>query len=296
MILNASGRCDICGYFMPWLMNRIKQGYADVRNPFYPKLVHRIPLDNDHIDGIVFCTKNPIPALGVLDEIPWPVMFQVTLTPYQQEMEPEVPDKRLILEAIKELSEKLGKDKVIVRYDPILISPKYTVSYHQMMFERMCTQLDGFIDTVILSFLDLKKNTLANQQSYQYREPSRIEITKLCESFSKSAQVHHMKMQTCAESIDLKRFDIENLPCISEETAFLLTGKIKKHKKGQRQECECIATVDLGSYNLCAHGCRYCYANYDAKQIHFNMKAHDPASSLICGHLKNDDEIRIREK
>lgn len=296
MILNASGRCDICGYFMPWLMNRIKAGYADVRNPFYPKIVHRIPLDHEHVDGIIFCTKNPIPALGVLDEIPWPILFHVTLTPYKQNMEPSVVDKKLIIEAIKELSDKLGKDKVIVRYDPILISPEYSVQYHQMMFERMCEQLNGYVETIIISFLDLKKNTLVNQRKYQYREPSLQEIYELSEAFALSAKKAGMKIQTCAEQIDLTAYNIENLPCFSEEIAYLLTGKILKHKRGQRKECECIATVDLGAYNLCAHGCRYCYANYDVQMIHQNMKKHDPLSSLICGHLENDDEIRIREK
>lgn len=293
MILNASGRCDICGYFMPWLMNRIKAGYADVRNPFYPKLVHRILLTQ--VEGIIFCTKNPIPALGVLDEIPWPVLFHVTLTPYHQEMEPGVPDKHLIIAAILELSNKLGKDHVIVRYDPILTSDRYTVKYHQMMFERMCSQLTGSVDTIIISFLDLKKNTMMNQMRYQYHEPTEIEIHALCKAFQKSAQKYGMKIQTCAETMDLKDYNIENLPCFSEETAYFLTKTMKRRKKGQRKECSCISTVDIGAYNLCMHGCRYCYANYDEKSIRFNMKQHDPESSLILGHLQSDDEIRIRE-
>ncbi len=293
MILNASGRCDICGYFMPWLMNRIKAGYADVRNPFYPKLVHRIPFEQ--VEGIIFCTKNPIPALGVLDEIPWPILFQITLTPYSQQMEPGVPDKRLIIQAILELSKKLGKDHVAVRYDPIMISSQYTVAYHQMMFERMCTQLEGAVETIIISFLDLKKNTMMNQKRYQYHAPSEAEIHALCREFQISAKKHGMNIQTCAEKINLTAYGIENLPCFSEEMAYFLTGTLKQRKKGQRKECECIATVDLGAYNLCLHGCRYCYANYDEKAIYSNMKQHDPASSLILGHLQKDDEIRIRE-
>ncbi|MBQ4342962.1 MAG: DUF1848 domain-containing protein [Erysipelotrichaceae bacterium] len=293
MILNASGRCDICGYFMPWLMNRIKEGYADVRNPFYPHLVHRIPFEQ--VEGIVFCTKNPIPALGVLEKIPWPMLFHVTLTPYIENMEPCVPDKRLIIEAIHELSEKLGKDYVIVRYDPILISDQYTVSYHQMMFERMCSHLEGKVETIIISFLDLKKNTRINQKVYQYRKPSVEEIHEMCAAFSCSAKKHGMMIQTCAEEIDLSVYEIHNVPCFSEEIAYFLTGALKKRKRGQREECKCISTVDLGAYNLCLHGCRYCYANYDEKMIRHNMKLHDPTSSLICGHLQKDDEIRIRE-
>ena len=295
MILNASGRCDVCGYFMPWLLNRIQEGYLDVRNPFYPKLVQRIVLDTEHIDGIVFCTKNPIPALGVLDEIPWPMMFQVTLTPYRQEMEPGVPDKHLIVEAIQELSNKLGKDYVLVRYDPILISEVYTLAYHEMMFERMCAQLDGMIETIIISFLDLKKNTLANQAKYRYEAPTLAQMKQLAARFSEIAKRHGMHVQTCAEAVNLTEYGVDNIPCMNSETAYRLTGKMKKWKKGQRAECDCIAMADVGAYNLCAHGCRYCYANYDERQIKGNMMHHDPNSSLICGHLENDDEIRIRE-
>ena len=193
MILNASGRCDVCGYFMPWLINRIDAGYADVRNPFYPKIVHRIMFE--HVDGIVFCTKNPIPVLGVLKRIPWPMLFQVTLTPYREEMEPGVPDKRLVVEAIKELSNQLGKDHVMLRYDPILISPVYTVEYHKMMFERLCTQLNGYTETIIISFLDLKKNTVLNQKKYQYRVPTLIEMRTLAKHFFKTAEQYNMKVQ-----------------------------------------------------------------------------------------------------
>lgn len=294
MILNASGRCDICGYFMPWLLNRIKEEYCDVRNPYYPKVIHRIPFNQ--VEAIVFMTKNPIPALNVLDLIPWPKLFHVTLTPYTSEMEPGVPDKKLILNAICELSEKIGKDCVIVRYDPILISRKYTVAYHQLMFERMCSQLEGFIETIIISFVDMKKNTVSNQREYQYREPSLQEIYELCASFSQSAKNHHMKIQTCAENVNLQQYQIENLPCFSEEMSYFLTGNQRKRKKGQRNECKCISTVDIGAYNLCSHGCRYCYANYDEAKIRNHMKEHDPKSSLICGHLQHDDEIRIRKE
>ena len=125
--------------------------------------------------------------------------------------------------------------------------------------------------------------------------PTLIEMRTLAKHFFKTAEQYNMKVQTCAEEVDLTEFGVENLPCMSEETAYFLTKKMKKWKKGQRDECECISTVDLGAYNCCSHGCRYCYANYDEKQIHLNMKKHDPESSLICGHLHEEDEIRIRE-
>ena len=99
MILNVSGRCDIVAFYTKWFMNRYEEGYVDVRNPFYPKMVSRIYFDD--VDAIVFCTKNPIPIVNELGKIDKPIIFQVTITPYKKDIETNVPDKKKIIEALK---------------------------------------------------------------------------------------------------------------------------------------------------------------------------------------------------
>ena len=122
MILNVSGRCDIVAFYSDWFMNRYKAGFVDVRNPFNPKLVSRIYFKN--VDLILFCTKNPIPMLDKINDINKPILFHVTLTPYKDDIEPFVPPKGKIIEAIKKLSNIIGIDNIYVRYDTIFISEK----------------------------------------------------------------------------------------------------------------------------------------------------------------------------
>lgn len=117
MILNVSSRCDVVAFNTPWFINRLKEGFVDVRNPFYEKLVSRIYFKD--VDLIVFFTKNPIPILGKLESIEIPILFHITITSYKKDIEENVIDKRKIIEAVKIISKKIGKDNIYIRYDPI---------------------------------------------------------------------------------------------------------------------------------------------------------------------------------
>ena len=127
MILNISGRTDIVAFYSEWLMNRFNEGFIDVRNPFNPKLVSRIMMDD--VDLVFFCTKNPIPIVDKIKDIKKKIYFHVTLTPYKKDIEPGLPPKKDIIEAIKEISNKIGKENIVIRYDPILINKEYTLEY-----------------------------------------------------------------------------------------------------------------------------------------------------------------------
>lgn len=168
MILNVSGRTDIVAFYTEWFMNRYKKGFVDVRNPFNSKLVSRIFFSD--VDAILFCTKNPKPILKYLKEITIPILFQVTLTPYKKDIEPNVPPKSEVIEDIRVLANILGKDKVYVRYDPILVNEKYNIEYHQKAFLKLCTLLDGYAEHIIVSFIDDYKNVRKNYSVLQYRE------------------------------------------------------------------------------------------------------------------------------
>lgn len=160
MILNVSGRTDIVAFYSEWFMNRYKEGYVDVRNPFSPKLVSRIYFRD--VDAIMFCTKNPIPILDRIQEIDKPILFHVTLTPYKRDIEPNVIAKDKIIEAIKKLSNIIGKDNVVVRYDPVFISDEYSLEYHVKAFDRVCSLLDGYVSKILISFIDNYKNVRKN--------------------------------------------------------------------------------------------------------------------------------------
>lgn len=284
MIINASGRTDIVAYYMNWFVNRWNEGYFDVRNPFNPKLVSRIFVSD--VDMIVFCTKNPLPLLDTIHLFSVPIQLQVTITGYFKDMEPQVPDKGEIIACVQKLSSYLGKENVCVRYDPILLNSKYNVDYHIRAFNKLCTILKGYVSKMIVSFVDDYKNVRNNH--LDYHEPSNEEYLKLKETFEKN----DMKIVSCMEN----KYHIgdEKDCCISIKYAFERTGKFFKEWKAR--DCHCVNMVDVGAYNSCLHGCKYCYANFDSKQIVSNYKMHDVNSSLLIGHLNLDDQVKIRRK
>ena len=299
MILFISGRCDIPAFYMPWFMNRIKEGFVDVRNPYDVHQISRVLLEPEIIDCLYFCTKNPLPFVPHLSEIPFPYFIHVTITPYHEDVEPSVPDKHQIIEAVKLLSKRLGKDRVMVRYDPILINQRYTVEYHKKAFHTLMSQLEGYVDTCILSFVDLYKNTKANQIHMKLETLDEQAIIEMAKSFQQTAKLFHIHLQTCAEkNYDLSQYEIYDRPCVDIKQVHAVTGKPIQYRKLpsiRKQLCDCLPTVDIGDYNACAHACLYCYANYNAKQVHDRMKLHDSTSSVLLGHVETDDRVTIRK-
>lgn len=295
MILFASGRTDIPAFYSNWFINRVKAGFVDVRNPFNQKLVSRIYFSD--VDLIMFCSKNPLPMINKLDTLNVPVLFHVTITPYSKDVEPNIPDKRLIIEGVKKLSLVLGIDNVVVRYDPIFLSDKYNVDYHIKAFDKLCKNLNGYVNKIIVSFMDEYKNVRSNKNILKYRAFTREDYKKIGEAFSKSAHDNGMSVQTCFEDEDLTQYGFVKGECLSHELAYILTGKkFKSSNVRKEKKCECVQMVDIGDYNSCMHMCKYCYANYDEKAVSNNFERHDDNSSLLIGSIQRDDVIKVRKK
>lgn len=295
MILFVSGRTDIPAFYSNWFINRVKAGFVDVRNPFNQKLVSRIYFSD--VDLIMFCSKNPLPMINKLDILKVPVLFHVTITPYGKDVEPNIPDKRLIIEGVKKLSLVLGIDNVVVRYDPIFLSDKYNVDYHIKAFDKLCKNLNGYVNKIIVSFMDEYKNVRSNKNILKYRAFTREDYKKIGEAFSKSAHDNGMSVQTCFEDEDLTEYGFVKGECLSHELAYILTGKkFKSSNVRKEKKCECVQMVDIGDYNSCMHMCKYCYANYDEKAVSNNFERHDDNSSLLIGSIQRDDVIKVRKK
>ncbi len=295
MILNVSGRTDIVAFYTDWFMNRYKEGFVDVRNPFNPKMISRINFED--VDAMIFCTKNPIPILNRLKEIDKPILFHVTLTPYKEDIEPNIPPKGYIIEAIKKLSNIIGIDNLYVRYDPIFLSDKYNMDYHKRSFEKMCSLLNGYVKQIIVSFIDDYKNVRKNKKILKFRNFTEDDYKEIGISFSESAKKYNMSVQTCFEDRNLTEYGFKKGECISHELAYKLTGKIYKNwtaRKGGK--CNCVQMVDIGVYNSCKHFCKYCYANYDENKVNDNFNNHNHNSTLLIGNIKADDIIKIRKK
>lgn len=293
MILNVSGRTDIVAFYTNWFMNRYKEGYVDVRNPFYPKNVSRIYFDD--VDLIMFCSKNPLPIIERLKEIDKPIIFHVTLTPYKKDIEPKVPPKGLIIEGIKKLSSIVGIDNLYVRYDPVLLNDKYDTFYHIKAFSHMCELLEGYVRNIIISFVDDYKNVRKNMGNLRIKNFKKEDYKLIGESFSKSASKHGMSVQTCGEKETLTQYGFIKRDCLSKEMAKTITGKNFRKWQARGNKCACVNMADIGAYNTCGHMCKYCYANYDEDNVGENMKKHNPNSSLLFGELEKDDIIKVRK-
>ena len=295
MIINVSGRTDIVAFYTEWFMNRYKEGFVDVRNPFNPKMVSRIKFEN--ADAILFCTKNPIPILEHLKEIDRPILFHVTLTSYKQDIEPNVPNKNDIIKAIKKLSDIIGIDNLYIRYDPIFLSDKYDIEYHKKAFDKMCSLLEGYVKQIIVSFIDYYKNVRKNEKILKFKEFTENDYKEIGINFSNSAKKYGMTVQTCFEDRNLSEYGFKVGDCISHALAYKLTGKTYKNWTARKeQKCNCVQMVDIGVYNSCKHFCKYCYANYDERQVNNNFVNHNPNASLLIGELEYDEIIKERIK
>lgn len=292
MILNVSGRTDIVAFYTNWFMRRYKEGYVDVRNPFYPSEVSRIYFKD--VDLILFCTKNPKPIIPFLKEINKQIVFHITITPYKKDIEPNV-DKNQLIDSVKKVSEILGYDRIFIRYDPIFINEKYTLTYHIKAFERLCSLLSGYTNHIIVSFLDDYKNVRKNISELNPKTLTKDDYEQIGTNFSKIASRYHMSVQTCAEEATLFEYGFIKEDCMSKEFAKKITGKNYKKGTFRGKKCACVEMADIGVYNTCTHFCKYCYANFDEKTVQKNKLEHNPSSSLLIGTLTKDDNIKVRK-
>ena len=269
-----------------------------MRNPMNIRQISKISLNPELVDGIVFWTKNPIPILDKLDRLAdYTYYFQFTLNAYGHDVETGVPSKNdVIIPAFQKLSDMIGPKRVIWRYDPIFINKTYTFEYHLHYFEQLAKRLSPYTEKCTISFLDFYRNTQKNIAGLNI-EPFTPEIQeRIAENLAAIARSYGLKMDTCAEGIDLQKYGIDHARCIDDRLfSRLLNCPLKAGKdKNQRLECNCIESLDIGAYNPCRNGCKYCYANFSQKSVAANSEKHNPQSPLLFGTISNEDKITER--
>lgn len=299
MIISASRRTDIPSYYAEWLYNRIQEEYVLVRNPMNIHQISKINLVPEIIDGIVFWTKNPTPMLSRLEELnKYIYYFQFTLNPYGDDVEPALPSKRnVIIPSFIELSNRIGVDRVIWRYDPILLNKKYTVEKHISYFEMLAKLLKGYTKKCVISFVDMYKNTANNVKELGLNTIKNEDMLILADGFSIIAKQYGIELGTCSELIELGEYEIHHAHCIDKKL-FECLGKcpLKVGKdQNQRKECGCVTSIDIGAYNSCKNLCKYCYANFNNNIVNKNYQLHNPASPLLFGELGEEDRITERK-
>lgn len=295
MILSASRRTDIPAFYADWFMRRVEAGFVLTRNPMNHAQLSRIPLSPETVDAIAFWTKDPQPMLDrlpALDAVGYRYYFQFTLTPYDRTLERGLRNKTEIESTFITLSKQLGRERVVWRYDPIILNDTLDVSWHREQFSRMCGVLAPYTDTVTISFVDL----YAKCRSPLLREITPAEMAELAGFIGETARTHGLRATACCEKTDLTPYGIEKASCIDKARLEKLCGcpLALIPDKNQREGCGCVQSVDIGTYNTCVNGCVYCYANRSPSAAARQHARHDPGEPLLLGGVLPGETVTER--
>lgn len=298
MIINTGQRTDIPAFYSKWFINRIREGYVLVRNPYYPSLVTKFLLNPDVVDVIGFCTKNPRPMFKYLDELkPFGQFWYISITGFDKDIEPNVPSIDQVIEDFKFLSYKVGKNAIALRYTPIIINEKYTLQRHIDTFEYITSKLEGYTSLAVFGFVDIYDKLKRNHPEIIDCDDSlKIIIAK---EFLKIANKHHMELRLCSKEKWLSSYGKDVNGCMRLEDyeraiGFSLTPT--KKMEARKGYCTCYLSNDIGSYNSCLHLCSYCYANGNPNLVLSNFKKHDEDSPFLIGNISPDDKIRLAKQ
>lgn len=295
MIISASYKTDIPTFYGEWFMNRLRAGSCNMVNP-YNRQIYQVDLTQDSVDGIVFWTKNIGPFINSLKEVyerGYPFIIQHTITGYPRELESHVVNSAQTIEHLKRVADIYGPEVVIWRYDPILISSLTPPEWHIQNFKKLAKNLAGVTDEIVISFAQTYKKTrrnidIASQAfGFQWQESENLPDAATKALIIRLAEIainYNMQLKICSQ----KKFLIPGLAqearCVDAERLSRVAQRpLIQHIKlqGNRKECGCFASKDIGEYDTCPHGCIYCYAVQQREKALARYKAHDPNSEFL---------------
>lgn len=306
MIISASRRTDVPAFYSDWFMNRIRAGFFHRINPFNSKQVSGFSLAPDDVDAICFWSKNPkplMPHLNELDQRGLNYYFQFTLNPYGKKFEPQVPPLAERIATFQELAERIGPERVVWRYDPVILSSATPVPWHIEQLERLAEQLAAATRRLVFSFYDFygkgqgRLHTALNGTGITLEditaERKVDELDALVHGFKAVTDRYRLRIFSCSEDMELAALGIEHGACIDGKLIRELFGgdPSTKKDKNQRPACGCDESVDMGMYNTCHFRCTYCYANFNEGMIEGNLARHDPESPSLLGRCEEEIEI-----
>jgi Domain of unknown function (DUF1848) len=299
MIISASYKTDIPTFYGEWFIRRLQAGYCKMVNP-YNRQVIRVSLAREDVDGFVFWTKNVSPFLKHLGEVhsrDYPFIIQHTINGYPRELEKAVVNADRSVKHLKRIAETYGAAVCVWRYDTIVISSLTPVDFHLRRFESLAKALEGVTDEVVVSFVHLYTKTLRNMEDaahehgFTWTDPLLDEKRSLAKKLVEIASGHGIQLTICSQ----REYLVEgagDARCVDAVRLERVGGqRIRASLRGNRKECGCFASHDIGEYDTCPHGCVYCYAvrNHELAQRRF--KQHKPDSDFLF-----EPEFPVTEK
>jgi len=278
-----------------------------VSNPYNANQISRVSLRPDDVDAIVFWTRNPrplFPFLRELDSLGYHYFFHFTMLDNPRSLDPKSPSLGSAVTAFRELSRRLGPDRVIWRYDPIILSNKTDTQFHIDAFHKIAGKLEGYTTKAVVSLLTsyrhvsqrlrkLEKSGLQLLKGDVLEEQSRI----LLQSIAATAKINGMQASSCSMESALGRFGLRPGKCIDDEYLQDTFGVRVSARKdtGQRPECRCVKSRDIGSYDTCVFGCAYCYAVRSFRLAKRNYAAHNPTAASLLSYDPTGPPIKTKE-
>ena len=293
MIISASRRTDIPAFYARWLVRRLREGYCAVPSPWNPKQVQRIALQPQDVEAIVFWTRNPrplMPFLQELDSLGYRYYFQFTILGYPREIDPHSPPASAAVRTFCELSERLGPQRVIWRYDPIVFTSLTPPAFHRENFQQLAGALRNRTRRSVVSIVDAYRKTESRMRKLAGASAGGAacgpgEFAGLMSRLPQLAGANGMEVVSCAEEIDLRPFGIRPGKCVDDALIGEALGVEVAGTKdpAQRKACGCVLSRDIGMYESCLFGCRYCYAtgSFDRARAHYRQ--HDADSPSLLG-------------
>lgn len=308
MIISVSRRTDIPAFYTKWFINRIREGYCIVPNPFNSKQLSRIDLTPENVDIIVFWTRNPkplFPYLKELDQLDYKYYFQFTLMNNPNIIETNKLPFTSAIKTFQELSDLIGKDKVIWRYDPIILSNITNVEFHLINYQNIAEILSNYTFRSVISIIDnyVKTNhkfkVIEKEHNVEFFnwEKHQSEFQELLLEIAQIAKQNNLEIFSCAETIDLEKYGIKPGKCIDDEYINQVFGIEVSHKKdhSQREACGCVASRDIGMYDSCLFGCQYCYATRNFDRAKENYQNHNYLSPSLIGNYDLNEKSKVKQ-
>lgn len=269
MIISVSRRTDIPAFFSEWFGEEFKKRRVVVANPYRPGQKREVSLRKGDVDAFVFWTRYPRPFFWCLDAIDnnqIPYYFMMGITHYPVFLEPRMVDLDVQIQALKDLARRIGRSRIIWRYDPIIFSRETDMAFHKSNFQTLATRVAPFAHRVIISFLDSYRKVKNRFNKIGFtpvnirEQPGKLRDLALF--LKDTAERNELDIQTCAEDIPRDRFPVKHGKCIDNDLLNSLFGCHIDHEKdpGQRPSCGCQKSVDIGTYGSCGFQCLYCYA------------------------------------
>ena len=274
-IVSASRRTDIPAFYMPWFMDCVEKKRFILKNPYSGK-ISTLFFTPQTIAAIFFWSKDYSIFLDSkygdkLIKKGFELFFHYTLNSNEKILEPGIKtniEKRC--ENLGILSQKFGSERIFLRFDPIVFykDKNNQIKNNLHEFEYIMTKAsESGIKRVIVGFTDiykkLKQRETKNKISFlDIKDEKKISILK---KMKKITDPLNINMNLCCETIKGADDFIKREPCISSEyiNKILKTDLSTAKDPGQRKDCCCSKSKDIGSYrdHPCRHNCLYCYAS-----------------------------------